>query len=287
MAASGFFQDSRDAAQAVVKIMAGREMGFGPFAAMTGVYIIQGRPSIGANLMAAAVKKSGRYDYRVVEMTSEKCAIDFFQGKDVLGRSTFTLDEAKKAGTKNLDKFPRNMLFARAMSNGCRWYCPDVFNGAAVYTPEELGANVNEDGEVIESTFTATPATAPAEPPAQKQHAPSGKMGPSGEQLPPDDVDVPITYTGATAVIIKGGYLIPKEWAKALASSGFSSLYEVDGIMKKVRLPQNTPVEKVVQRVRDWLAAKDAKIAAPDSFQDDEELEMSIDPSDGLPFGDK
>lgn len=172
MAASGYFQDARDAAQAVVKILAGQELGFGPFASMTGVYIIQGRPSIGANLMAAAVKKSGRYNYRIIEMTDKVCEIAFFEGKEEIGRSRFTLEDAHKAGTKNLDKFPRNMLFARAMSNGVRWFCPDVFAGAPVYTPEELGASVNEDGDPIDiQTITVkpvepTPEPAPAMTPA-------------------------------------------------------------------------------------------------------------------------
>lgn len=31
------------------------------------------------------------------------------------------------------------MLFARAISNGVAWYCPDVVSGR-VYTPEELDA---------------------------------------------------------------------------------------------------------------------------------------------------
>lgn len=150
MSKSGYFQDARDASQAIVKVLAGREMGFGPFASMTGVYIIQGRPSVGANLMAAAVKSSGRYDYRVLELTDSACEIEYFQTGKSIGKSRFTLEDARKAGTKNLDKFPRNMLFARAMSNGIRWFCPDVFNGSAVYTPEELGANVAEDGNVID-----------------------------------------------------------------------------------------------------------------------------------------
>lgn len=154
MAVSGYFQDAKQAEQALVKILAGREMGFGPFASMNGVYIIQGRPSIGANLMAAAVKGSGRYNYRVIEMTDTKCSIKFYEGKEEIGVSTFTIEDARKAQTKNLDKFPRNMLFARAMSNGVRWYCPDVFSGNTVYTPEELGANVNEEGEVIDATVT-------------------------------------------------------------------------------------------------------------------------------------
>lgn len=152
MVKSGYFTDTRDASQAIVKILAGREMGFEAFASMTGVYIIQGRPSVGANLMAAAVKRHPRYDYRVQEMTDEACEIIFYQDSKELGRSRFTLADARKAGTKNLDKFPRNMLFARAMSNGVRWYTPDVFSGAPVYTPEELGATVNETGEVIDYT---------------------------------------------------------------------------------------------------------------------------------------
>ena len=162
MSKSGYFLDAKDQAQAITKILAGREMGFGPFASMTGIYIISGRPSIGANLMAAAVKASGRYNYRVAEMTDAACEIIYFELGKECGRSRFTIEDARKAQTKNLDKFPRNMLFARAMSNGCRWYCPDVFLGAPTYTPEELGANVNEAGEVIDVIPTmTTPAARP------------------------------------------------------------------------------------------------------------------------------
>ena len=134
---SGMFTDIKSTAQAVVKISAGAEIGIPPFAAMSGIHIINGKPAIGAGLMAANVKGSGKYDYRVVEQTDKICSIDFFQGKEKIGNSTFTIEDAKKAGTKNVDKFPKNMLFARAMSNGVRWYTPDIFNGS-VYTPEEL-----------------------------------------------------------------------------------------------------------------------------------------------------
>lgn len=153
MAGSGFFSDTRQASQAIVKILAAREIGLGPFAGMTGVNIIQGKPAFGANIMAACVKKSGRYNYRVTEMNDKACTIEFMERLDgkwtTSGESKFTIDDARKAGTKNLDKFPRNMLFARAMSNGVRWYCPDVMNGSVVYTPEELGADVDEDGNVV------------------------------------------------------------------------------------------------------------------------------------------
>lgn len=136
-AESGMFTDAKQASQAFVKIMAGQEIGIPPFAAMSGVHIIQGKPTIGAGLIASTVKGSGKYDYKVIEQSEKVCSIDFYQGSEKIGNSTFTIEDAKKAGTKNLDKFPKNMLFARAISNGVKWFAPDVFSGP-VYTPEEM-----------------------------------------------------------------------------------------------------------------------------------------------------
>lgn len=170
LAKSGYFKDSQQAGQAVVKVLAGRELGFGPIASMTGINIIQGKIGIGANLIAAAVKRSGRYDYRVLTMTEKVCDIEFFEvinGKrESIGKSTFTAEDAAKAGTQNMGKFPRNMLFARAISNGVKWYTPDV-TGGPVYTPEELGATVNEDGEIIDAAPVkpAPVVSQPAAPP--------------------------------------------------------------------------------------------------------------------------
>ena len=141
---SGMFSDIKSQAQAMVKIMAGAEMGISPFAAMSGIHIIQGKPTIGAGLMAARVKGFGKYDYRVTEHSEKVCSIDFFQGKDKIGNSTFTIQDAQKAGTKNIDKFPKNMLFARAMSNGVKWFTPDIYE-SPVYVPEEMEAIATDD----------------------------------------------------------------------------------------------------------------------------------------------
>ena len=154
LAASGYFKDARDMAQAAVKIQAGAELGIPPVAAMSSIYIVEGKPTLSAVLMGALVKRSGRYNYRVTEHTDTKCVITFFEDKEQIGVSSFSLDDAKAAGvTRNpvWNKYPRNMLFARAMSNGCRWYCPDVFGGP-IYTPEELGEQrVNADGEPLDA----------------------------------------------------------------------------------------------------------------------------------------
>jgi len=166
LAMSGYFEAKGNGEQAIAqlatKILAGREMGFGPYASVNGIHIIQGKPTVSANLMAAAVKASGRYDYRVRKMDDDAVSVEFFQVAgaklESLGISTFTKADATKAGTQNLAKFARNMLFARAMSNGVRWYCPDVFMAGSVYTPEEMGATVDaETGEIIESTARPMP----------------------------------------------------------------------------------------------------------------------------------
>jgi hypothetical protein len=155
---SGMFTDIKSAQQAIVKIIAGQELGIPPFAAMGGIHIIQGRPAIGAGLMASRIKGSGKYDYRVIEQTDKVCSIDFFQGKEKIGNSTFTIEDARKAQTKNMDKFPKNMLFARAISNGVKWFTPDIYS-AAVYVPEEMEGIVTEDtaATVIEQPTTAAP----------------------------------------------------------------------------------------------------------------------------------
>jgi hypothetical protein len=155
---SGFFADTRSQAQAIVKILAGAELDFGPVASMNGISIISGRTTLGANLVGAAIQRSGRYRYRVVEQTNERCTIDFFEmasgGKEreKIGSSTFSMEDARAAQlaeTANWKKFPRNMLWSRAMTNGARWFCPDVFNGP-VYTPDELGVEVDDAGNPIE-----------------------------------------------------------------------------------------------------------------------------------------
>jgi hypothetical protein len=157
MVASGFFADSKQMAQAVVKILAGQELGFGPFASMTGVNIIQNKPVLAANLMANAVKRQGKYNYRVTRLDDTGCELAFLENGQEVGKSKFDEDDAKKAGLLQKDnwkKYPRNMYFARSLSNGQKWYAPDVFNGATVYTPDELGAVVDAEGNAVIDAHT-------------------------------------------------------------------------------------------------------------------------------------
>lgn len=134
---SGMFKDIKTQAQAIVKIQAGQEMGLEPFAAMQGIDIIQGKAVPNSGLQASLIKASGKYKYKVVEHTDKICTLKFYEnwGKswEEVGSSSYSMTEAQQAGLIHKDnwkKHPKNMLFARALSNGCKWFCADVFSGA-------------------------------------------------------------------------------------------------------------------------------------------------------------
>ena len=149
--ASGLFPDSKSEAQAYVKVIAGQELGIGPMAAMAGINVIQGKVTLSANLLAAQVKRHPAYNYRVKDHTNEVCRIEFFENGDPVGVSEFTIQDAKQAGVaggQNWRKYPKAMLFARALTQGVRWYCPDVTAGSPAYVPEELEPEVVE-AEVV------------------------------------------------------------------------------------------------------------------------------------------
>ena len=135
--ASGYFSDAREAAQAMVKIAAGLEMGIAPIQAMTSIHVIKGRVTLSANLMAAMVRRAG-FRYQVRWEKSEAVTIEFFEAGQSIGESRFSIQDAKQAGLggQNWKGYPRNMLFARAMMNGVRWYLPELALG--IYDPEEL-----------------------------------------------------------------------------------------------------------------------------------------------------
>lgn len=151
--ASGFFKDVTSKAQAMVKVMAGAEMGLGAFASMTGIHLVQGKPVLGSNLIATLVKNDPRYNYRVKQADNKACILTWYEGGQAIGESSFTWDEATAAGLTGKDnwkKYPSDMLFARALTRGARRYAPGIFGGAPVYTPEEMGADTDEDGHVIQ-----------------------------------------------------------------------------------------------------------------------------------------
>lgn len=148
----------RNIEEAAVKIMYGMEMGLPVLSALMGVNVIQGKPTMSANLIASLVKRSGRYDYVVKRWDDHLCVIDWFTGGNPIGNSSFSIEDARRAGLitprSGWEKYPKAMLFARALTQGARAYCADVFV-ASIYVPEELGGEDN--ALFIESQVTVKP----------------------------------------------------------------------------------------------------------------------------------
>lgn len=148
---SGYFKNVKDMAQACVKMEIARSVGLHPIQGLMGIHFVQERLTFEASIMGAVAKRAG-YLMRQIKHDATIAHIEFFhpnQGK--LGESLFTIQDAQTAGLTGKDnwkKYPKNMLWARAMANGCRWFCSDAFGGP-VYTPEELGAEVDDTGKPV------------------------------------------------------------------------------------------------------------------------------------------
>lgn len=286
LGASGFFGDARDAAQAAVKVMAGRELGFPAIAAMTGVHIIKGKVTLSANLMAAAIKRHPAYTYRILEHTDDRCVIAFFENGEAIGESSYTIADAQRAGLTSNDtwtKHPRSMLFARALSNGAKWHCPDVFGGPA-YTPEELGAAVDEEGQPLDQPPAGEPTGFRAagadeggpSSPALNGGAPSA--APDGQGSPPAHAGAPAPSTPPAPVVERASGSQVRGIRELQEQAGVTdaqlvnvmravknldpislSDYQADELARKYlqRLPK-----KLVQPVRDSLKATIERAAA-------------------------
>jgi hypothetical protein len=203
---SNFFSDARLASQAVVKILAGRELGFQPIASMVGIHIIEGKPSIGAHLMASMVKRSGKYDYRVIKCERDGCELEWLERRsdkwEVLGRTAMTLQEAidtglaMKSGGKewktNWFRSSDDMLFARCISKGYRRYCPDLTGGVAVYDPDELEPEpppVRDDVAPTQESAPTRPEQLPAPQENPDPNPPTPEAQPGAETLTEAEVE--------------------------------------------------------------------------------------------------
>jgi hypothetical protein len=146
---SGYFAETKHLAQAAMKILFGQDYGLSPAQSLVSIYIVSGKPTLAAVAMAGLAKRAG-YKIKSITHTDDCCDLEFFdRDGSSMGKSKWDKKDAAAAKTQNMDKFPRNMLWARAVSNGVKWYCSDIFFGP-IYTPDELGAQVryNAAGEI-------------------------------------------------------------------------------------------------------------------------------------------
>lgn len=189
----------RQPANVLYAIEYGRALDISPIAALTGIHVIEGKPSASSGLISALVRRAGhRLRVRVTGTVAggditATCEITRSDDPDFTFSATWDLPRAlrsglidaltvdgpgqtlirsrtKKGHPSSWEKFPEAMLKARAITEAAREACEEALSGLH-YTAEELGAQVDADeqvvvGEVVDDMPTKATAdrTAPAVP---------------------------------------------------------------------------------------------------------------------------
>lgn len=181
-------------AQAMVKMLAGAEMGLQPFHAMQSLYIVKGHVFVSAGALGALINGSKYAKFVTKESTADKATIEFYrrdgEGKpwELVHTQTYTWEEVPAARRSNptygTDR--PDMIWNRCMTKGGKKAFPELLGGlraveeaydAAEYQeveqsliPEDVEAGPNVAAET-----TPEIAAAPAEPERQPVAATSEK----------------------------------------------------------------------------------------------------------------
>lgn len=165
--ASGFLPSNiRYPAQVLAIIMTGQEMGIPPMRALRHINVISGKPTLSAELMMAKMLQGGVKCTWLKTGDDGKEAVLKAQRPTVTFTGRYTWEEAKAAGLTGKEgwkKYPGAMLRARVIALVARVVAPDLIGG--LYTPEEMGADVNATGEVVQVVTGAPSVALPGEQP--------------------------------------------------------------------------------------------------------------------------
>ena len=179
----------KNAEAAALVILKGRELGIPFMTAVAHIHIINGKPCMSAELLQAMARKNlPGLLINVTNHTSETCTVELTRPEkgSKMYPVTWTITDAQNADLlKNptWKKYPKAMLFSRAVSAGLRVVCPEALMGVS-YTPEEMGADVNESGDVIETTGRTVTDDKPADvPPPKAPEPPKEQMDPVRKEM--------------------------------------------------------------------------------------------------------
>lgn len=154
-------QYQRNPANVLLAMELGQSLSIPPIQAINEVHVIEGKPSASANLIGGLVRRAGhvlrvRADRDEMTATAQIIRKD---DPDYTFEVTWTMDDAKRSGALNKNNwkaFPIAMLKARAITEVAREACPEALMGIA-YTPDELGAVVDQDGNPVSVAANASP----------------------------------------------------------------------------------------------------------------------------------
>jgi hypothetical protein len=169
-------------AGAALRLFYANELGLPPLAASE-ISIIKGKLVLGAKLLRAMAIRHG---YRVakIDSTPEACtaAVVRLDTGEELGRTTFTIDDAKTAGLIRERSawitHPARMLWARAAKFALDDYAPEVTLG--IYTEDEA-AEIDGQPAPVPADTAGEPEDAEWEPVPEFGDTPAGQGAAEGK----------------------------------------------------------------------------------------------------------
>jgi len=126
---------------ALIVLMAGRELGFAPMQSLRMLSVIKGKVTLSADATVALVRKSGEcVEWRCIETTPTRATYTTKRKGDTEPTVlTWTIEQAQRAGLtggQGWRSYPEAMLRARCASALARIVYPDLVAG--IYDPDEL-----------------------------------------------------------------------------------------------------------------------------------------------------
>ncbi len=160
---SGFLPDSiKNASQAIVIMLEGRELGIPPMQAFQSIDAINGNPTTKPRTMVALALQTGELEDWRIERERDPMRVTCYVKRAGFSEitETWTLNRAKKYKTKqdgsvipltekyNWRQDPLKMLEWRSIGGAFRQAFPDVLQG--LYTPDEAQSMVPDDVEEVD-----------------------------------------------------------------------------------------------------------------------------------------
>lgn len=153
---SGLFNLESNTALALAVLLKAWGLGIPVTQAFEFFHIMSKKISVSANGQAYLLKRAG-FDYKVIKLDDTVCILEIYNPHgEHLGESSFSMKDAEKAeltvgkSSGNWRKYPRNMMFARAISNALTFYAPEATGGSPAYTEDELSNGASEVVPVVD-----------------------------------------------------------------------------------------------------------------------------------------
>jgi len=147
-------KDKPYSAEDIVSLfLIGERLGVDPIAALSGIWIVEGRPSVSARLCRALILKHG-HKWRVEHWDAQSIKVTVTRKNDEPQTFEYTMKEAAHAGLTNRktwQQHPRPMLMAAITRRIVDAVFPDLFLGMTAYEQEEFDERPAVEQNVAEA----------------------------------------------------------------------------------------------------------------------------------------